>query len=108
MTNRQLDDEQVFHVARRIADVEARDEYLDQVCSGDQALRERVEAMLQVHEQEQSFLNSNNNQVAPTVDSPSLTERPGTVIGRYRLMEQIGEGGMGVVFIAEQTSDTGR
>jgi serine/threonine-protein kinase len=38
----------------------------------------------------------------PTVDQPSVTERPGTVIGPYKLMEQIGEGGMGLVFVAEQ------
>ena len=37
-----------------------------------------------------------------TVDQPPLAERPGTAIGPYKLLQQIGEGGMGVVYMAEQ------
>ena len=58
MPSRQLDEERIFHTARKIDNCEARDEYLDQVCAGDQPLRERVEALIQVHEQEQEFLKS--------------------------------------------------
>src|SRR5205823_14729084 len=43
----------------------------------------------------------------PTVE-PSATERPGTVIGSYKLLQQIGEGGMGTVFMAEQTQPVQR
>ena len=64
-------------------------------------LRGRVAALLEVHEQEPGFLKS-SPEPAPTVDHPPLTERPGTTIGRYKLMEQIGEGGMGTVFVAQQ------
>lgn len=92
MTSRQLDEEAVFHVARVIPTSEARSVYLDQACAGDQALRERVEALLSVHEQEQSFLKS-SPQPAETVDQPSITERPGHQIGRYKLLQKIGEGG---------------
>ena len=102
MNSRQLDEERIFHVARKLSDVEAQTEYLDQICAGDQALRERVEALLEVHEQDQDFLRS-ADEPAPTQDEP-LTEDAGTVIGRYKLLQKIGEGGFGVVFMAEQQS----
>ena len=102
MNSRQLDEEAIFHVAREIAKPEARRQYLDQICAGEQALRERVEALLAVHEKEESFLQSGPAELPATEEQSPLTERPGTSIGRYKLMEQIGEGGMGIVFVAEQ------
>ena len=102
MASKQLDEERVFHLARLLPSKESVAEYLDQICARDQALRERVEALLAVHDEEQSFLASVEPTVPPTVDLGKRLERPGITIGRYKLMEQIGEGGMGTVFVAQQ------
>ncbi len=101
MASRQLDEEAIFHIARQLEDAQSRSAYLDQICAGDQALRERVEALLQVHEQEQSFLKS-SPEPAATADQPPDSEGPGQEIGRYKLLQKIGEGGFGVVYMAEQ------
>jgi hypothetical protein len=93
MINRQLDEETIFHTARKIADTDGRQEYLDQICAGDQALRQRVEALLATHEQQSEFLRS-KPPLAPTLDQPSFPEAAGQQIGRYKLLQQIGEGGL--------------
>ena len=106
MNNGQLDEEAVFHAARRIAGPEARDAYLGQVCGEDHALKGRVERLLKVWEEEASFLDS--PACGETVELAPIAERPGSLIGPYKLMEQIGEGGMGVVYVAEQTQPVRR
>ena len=72
------------------------------------ALLERVEGLLRVYEDADSFLESPPAPPTVTVESTSLSEGPGTVIGPYKLREQIGEGGMGVVYMAEQTESVRR
>src|SRR6266851_5507811 len=80
-----------------------RSAYLDGACGSDQGLRERVERLLAAHGKDSSFLESPAPALVGTVDEQPVTERPGTVSGPYKLLQQIGEGGMGTVFMAEQT-----
>ena len=101
MPDRRLDEEEIFHVARKITDPETQAKYLDQICAGDQPLRERVEALLKVHEQPEGFL-APEAEPGATADQPSIAEMPGHEIGRYKLLQKIGEGGFGVVYMAEQ------
>src|SRR5262245_39074711 len=102
----QADEEAIFQAVLKIEALGARRVYLDQTCSGDTRMRERLEALICAYEQEQSFLESRPTDALPTSDGVSplvVTEGPGAVIGPYKLLEQIGEGGMGVVYMAEQT-----
>jgi len=80
-----------------------RDAYLDEACGEDKKLRADVEALLKAHyEAGKSFLNGPPGGIGGTLDAPPLTEGPGTRIGRYKLLQLIGEGGFGVVYMAEQ------
>jgi serine/threonine protein kinase len=76
--------------------------FLDDACAARPELRARVDALLAANAGAGSFLDAPPPGLSGTVDEPTVTERPGTVVGPYKLMEQIGEGGMGLVFVAEQ------
>jgi tetratricopeptide (TPR) repeat protein/serine/threonine protein kinase len=101
MTTPNLDEEAIFLVARRIEAVESRRLYLQQACGADQHLQERLDALLRVHDQPDGFLGLPPEGIGPPADD-SISERPGSLIGPYKLLEQIGEGGMGLVYMAEQ------
>jgi len=93
--------EAVFNAAIEISDLRARGAYLDRVCRGDGELRARVEALLNAHTAAADFLPLPHSEETIAAPNPAF-ERPGTMIGRYKLLQQIGEGGFGTVFMAEQ------
>jgi len=96
-------EETIFLGARQISRPEERDAYLDQKCGGDPALRERVERMLHAEQKADQFLANDPLQIDKTAVVPIPEgEAVGTMIGPYKLLQQIGEGGCGIVYMAEQ------
>jgi serine/threonine protein kinase len=104
----------IFDLAAEAPDSAARAVVLVRECAGDPALRERVEALLRAHDAAGSFLAhppvagpdatvGHDPGNGPTADRPAANESPGEVIGPYKLLDRIGEGGFGVVYLAEQT-----
>ena len=79
-----------------------------EACGDDLASRQRVEALFKVYENAGSFLESPPASPTSSMASAPPTELSGTVIGPYKLLQQIGEGGMGAVYMAEQTQPVRR
>jgi serine/threonine protein kinase len=89
-------EEELFHRALEKPTLAEQLAFLDEVCADQPELRQRVERLLRSHRHEDSFLQPGVATEAP------VTEQSGAVIGPYKLLEQIGEGGMGTVWMAEQ------
>ena len=100
MADQQASEEGIFHRARKLQQRDARREYLREACGDNAALLARVQALLEVHEMDGDFLATPAGVVSLGEGSPD--ETPGSNVGPYTVLELIGEGGFGLVFLAEQ------
>jgi serine/threonine protein kinase/tetratricopeptide (TPR) repeat protein len=103
MTEHAKDAEAIFLAALDRATPQGRVAYVEATCAGDPELLRRVRELLSCHEGSLGLLDAPPPGLGCTVDMPATSELPGTVIGPYKLLQQIGEGGMGTVYMAEQT-----
>jgi hypothetical protein len=93
---------EIFLMALEKAAPAERAAYLEGACGGDAALRAEVELLLQ-HHTAGSFLEYPARDGEKTIRVETIpSESPGTIIGRYKLLQKIGEGGCGIVYMAEQ------
>jgi serine/threonine protein kinase len=97
----QRSEKEIFCDAIEKGTPEERTAYLDWACGKDLLLRQRVEELLAKHFRQESFMKEPAVERSATVILP-VSEGPGTIIDRYKLLEKIGEGGFGVVYVAEQ------
>jgi eukaryotic-like serine/threonine-protein kinase len=92
--------EAIFDAAFQLSP-EERAAYLRDACAGDQQLHQRVESLLKSHDKTSGVLEGDVKNKTLLLSVPP-SEKPGDRIGRYKLLQQIGEGGCGVVYMAEQ------
>ncbi len=107
----QSHEEALFRAAVELPSGTARRAFLDQACAGDPALRQRLDALLAAHDAPDE-LSPKDAPAAKATLKLDLADTPdetvGQTLGRYKLMERLGEGGCGVVYVAEQTEPVRR
>src|SRR5260370_5249231 len=101
-----MNEDSIFLDALQKQTPEERAAFLEQACANNAKLRQSVDLLLRAHHEAGPFLQNLRDDSA-TTDQPSR-EGPGTLIGPYKLLQQIGKGGMGTVFMAEQTQPVQR
>ena len=110
MATKPQTEDAIFAAALELGNAGERRDFLDQACGPDTVLRARVVKLLAAHEQAERFFEDCQPALAPLTETPlvaneaesPVVEPPGRQIGRYKLLEKIGEGGCGVVYMVEQ------